>query len=209
MHEAIMARHGEIAELLLKRGAQVNAKMSDGCTPLLLAIEAGDDDLARRLMGFGADIHLSEQMGHTAFTAALIHHHFALAEELLQRGSNPNQRIEPFHCTPLMSACEGKCLDEVQFLLRSGVEIGLEDDRGKTALHCAVTGAAVRVTAWSSSGKGLHDEDRPEDALKIVDLLLRAGADPLAKDDQGNTPIAMAKKFRLPAILTLLEGRAR
>jgi ankyrin repeat protein len=43
-------------------------------------------------------------------------------------------------------------------------------------------------------------------ALRITELLLHAGADPLLKSDDGETPIEIAKRVANPAIVTALLG---
>lgn len=53
---SILAGSLEVAQLLLQRGAEVNAVDEEGRTPLFLAVEKGQIDMFRLLLCSGADL---------------------------------------------------------------------------------------------------------------------------------------------------------
>ncbi|KAE9366325.1 ankyrin, partial [Stipitochalara longipes BDJ] len=66
------------------------------------------------------------------------------------------------------------CVGVVQRLLEKGASVKVEDEKGRTPLHVAVT------------GKILDDTKKKE---AIVKILLKHGADSDAKDAEGKTPL--------------------
>ena len=208
LHLAVESGHYDVAKRLLTSGSRVNAKMSDGATALLVATEIARRDLVDLLIESGADVTLCDQMGASPVSAALLGNDFDLATAFLLKGGDVNQRMEPFEATMLMLSASAKNLPAVQFLLSNGASITAQDERGQTVLHHSVFGAGVRVTKSTWNGKVKEVvEDKPENVMPIVQLLLRAGADPQIKDDEGMTPQAWAKKVRLGALAELLESR--
>jgi len=73
---------------------------------------------------------------------------------------------------PLMSAAYGDSVKTVRFLLKRGVTVDYGSWDGSTALHHAVKFGSI----------------------ELVTLLLEHGADPEAKDRDGLTPLAWARK---------------
>ncbi len=208
LHLAVESGHYDVAKRLLACGSRVNAKMSDGATALLLATEVARRDLVDLLIENGADVTLCDQMGASPLSAALLGNDFDLATAFLLKGGDINQRMEPFEATMLMLSAGAKALPAVQFLLSHRASVAAQDERGQTVLHHSVFGAGVRVTksAWNGKVKEVV-EDKPEDVMPIVQLLMNAGSDTQIKDDEGMTPIDWAKKLRLGTLAEFLLSR--
>ncbi len=77
-----------MAELLLASGAEVDARIEDGSTPLVIAGKLGRMPLAKLLLAHGAEPDLEDRAGLTAHDHATRRGHKAVAE-LLARW-NPN-----------------------------------------------------------------------------------------------------------------------
>ena len=71
-----------IAELLLDRGADVDARTHGGFTPLMEAAQNGDLDTARLLLARGADRTLRNDRGQSAYDLAVARGHDEVAELL-------------------------------------------------------------------------------------------------------------------------------
>ena len=56
LHYAAINGHGDVAEMLLNRGANVNARAADGRTPLDMAAQNGHNGLLEMLLNRGAAI---------------------------------------------------------------------------------------------------------------------------------------------------------
>ncbi|EGO63973.1 ankyrin repeat domain-containing protein [Acetonema longum] len=63
--------NGTIAEILLQRGADVNARDKDGQTALMKAAAQGHDQMAERLLAAGADWRIKDKNGETALDIAV------------------------------------------------------------------------------------------------------------------------------------------
>lgn len=106
-------------------------------------------------------------------------------------GENPNVKAPVTGATPLHCMVGGRKLAAVKVLLQNGAKTNVADSRGRTPLHWAVEGRA-----------------EPE----IVQLLLDAGALPLAKDHEGKTPIDCTESVPSPegpAIRSALQKAAK
>jgi len=207
LHLAVGAGRLEVARFLIERGAKVNAKMSDGATSLMLAAESGRTDLLMLLLEHGADISLHSQIGQTAFSIAACSERWALAEVLVQKGADVNDRSQGNNGTVLMSMAVLKDVVGVQFLLSHGADVHLRDDLGQTALHLAVIGATARIREWTHDEKGnSYKEDDPAAAIRVIRVLLSAGALTTVPDADGMTPVSRARKLKLTNVVELLEG---
>lgn len=71
LHYAVFAGHREIADLLLARGADVNARAPNDASVLMMAAREGHEELAQRLLDVGADPTLTNDRGETALTWAM------------------------------------------------------------------------------------------------------------------------------------------
>jgi ankyrin repeat protein len=84
----------EIADILLARGADVNAWNKERVTPLLLAIEGGHTAMAERLLEHGADPDVTTSDEITAVALAIDRENPALAEALIRHGARTSPRIK-------------------------------------------------------------------------------------------------------------------
>jgi len=165
---AVAAKHPEVAQALIARGADVHARSrvlgrynhfrieyygkdvhyateAGGFTPLLFAARVGDLDTARVLLAAGANVNDRTAEDGSALVVATASGHEQLAQFLLENGANPN----------------------------------VADALGVTALHWALQEG---LQGLSGSGDGPTDRfwyrsNMPE----LVKSLLSHGADPNAR----------------------------
>ena len=95
---------------------------------------------------------------------------------LIENGADVNVRKEYSKCTPLMIAAHCKNLNAVEFLLKHGAIVDLQDKRNKSSLHYGVEGALL-------SGDTSFD---------VLSCLLNHGADINAPMNGKYTPLMIA-----------------
>ena len=88
-HRAAQKGHKEITELLIAKGADVNAKEEDGWTPLHYAVYEGYKEIAELLIAKGADVNAKEEDGWTPLHDAATKE---IAELLIDNGADVNAK---------------------------------------------------------------------------------------------------------------------
>ena len=119
------ARRGnlEVTNLLLAKGANVNAKMNDGCTPLILASMNNNLKLTSRLLDHkDIDISLGENDGMQAIHYAARGGHTDVMRLLINKGADVNIKKQDGF-TPLMLAALNDQKHSAELLLRRGAEV--------------------------------------------------------------------------------------
>lgn len=142
----VAARQGkeEIVRLLVEDGANVSRENDKGLNPLVTAVASGHRDIVRYLIEHGADVNYEPNVA----------------------GDKLYLNLAP----PLLLAGRLGYEDIVEDLLKAGAKVGIQDERGQTALlqsscHC-----------------------KP----KMIELLVREGADLNERDRKGWTPLMCA-----------------
>jgi ankyrin repeat protein len=175
-----------MVEFLLERGADPTIATTSGSTPLMKAAFERDFEIVRSLLDNPETktiINRSNDKGETALWKACHCGFGEMVAALLEGGGDPTIATTK-GSTPLMAASG---LEVVRVLLgdpRVKAIINERDEDGKTAL-------------WQAFFKGRASNVR---------ALLRNGADPTIADNDGITPMAIAKQASLPYGVTA-KGR--
>jgi len=178
--------NAETVKLLLDAGAKPNARTTLKQTALLRAAEAKHDDVVKLLLDAGADPSLAKKDGWTPLMMVARNGDEAVARLLLDHKADVNQKSDD-GLTALMLAAGNGYPSIVRLLLSRGAEVqpraGLD-----TPLHHA-----------TGSGEA-----------QCVELLLKAGADPKAKDNEGKTAFdRAAESGNFAAMRVLLDAQKR
>ncbi len=222
----VAARHGrtEIARLLVEHGARVDAVNVNRRTALHEACIRGNLELAEFLIASGTDVNAQSANG--SHLNATINHHFSaqhmpLVELLLKHGADVNLGSSS-GWTPLHRALfYGRTRNNVslaEILIRHGADVNLIPHSGASGTllrHVASYGNAAIARMLIDAGadvnyslKGtsfLHRAARHGHA-EVVELLLARGANPLALDGKGNTPLGLTEEH--VKVLEILERHA-
>ncbi len=190
---AVSMRQADIVNDLLAAGAQIEHRLPNGVTVLMLASALGLPDIVARLLTAGANVHASDAQGLSPLHCAALFGFIArdkprlvaLFDTLLLAGAEPEQ-IAAGAVTPLLlllgaraepgTACDEEVvLAALERLLDEEVSLHAQDPRGFGPLHLAA----------------LHG------LLRVVQRLLRTGADPNLRDALNRTPreIAVMRGF--------------
>ena len=161
----------EFASLLLKNGADVDAKYADknGSTFLHYAARNSVLEMAERLLKDGADVHAKNSDGYTPLHRAASGNALEIAELLLKSGADVHAKNSDGY-TPLHSAAINHARATAELLLQNGGDVNAKDDDGDTPLH------------WAAG----------KNAIITAVMLLKNGADVHAKNGNGETPLHWA-----------------
>ncbi|MBC8869724.1 MAG: ankyrin repeat domain-containing protein, partial [Planctomycetes bacterium] len=186
LHDAAASGNVPLAELLISKGANLDARDWSKWTPLHVAAERGKADLAALLIAKGATIDAPEQGKQTPLHLAARHGTAGLVELLLKNGAEVNAEAADGR-TPLHDAVWSRQKDSAKHLIDAGADLTARTEtgwKGSTPLHLAVRFA-----------------DR-----EIVELLLSAGAPVDAQDENEETPLDVAtKRKRKDGVVELLR----
>ncbi len=207
--------------LLLKQGADVNARDEDGKTVLMYACDYGLIDIARMLLEYGANVNAKDKYGGTALMEGCYDNEIDIVRLLLEYGANVNAK-DKYGVTALMHARFLE-IDTVRLLLEYGANVNAKDkNNGETALMKICQGPSkidlarmlleygADVNAKDKDGVTALMNECDYDKIDIVRMLLENGADIDAKDKDGDTALMMAiyYSFDIDAVQILLENGA-
>lgn len=181
-----------ITELLLRHGADVNARTRYGVTPLHWAALSGQADVAEVLIENGADV--NARMNDLLLTPL---HYTAkygsadIAELLLKHGADADSKDDEKGMTPLHFASNYGHADVAEVLINYGADVNSEDDHGFTALHMAAEkGHADIVEVLLKHGANINADDN-DDNYTALDLAKGKATEILrsyiAKNEEGAT----------------------
>ncbi|CAH2055095.1 unnamed protein product [Thlaspi arvense] len=163
------ARQGQIAtaKYLLDHGADPNIASELGATALHHAAGTGEIELLKELLSRGVPVDSQSESG-TPLIWAAGHDQKEAVEVLLQHNADPNAETED-NITPLLSSVAAGSLASLELLVKAGAKANVFAG-GATPLHIAAD---------------IGD-------LELINCLLKAGADPNQKDEEGNRPLEVA-----------------
>src|SRR5206468_1641703 len=88
LHHAVSCELIPMILILLEHGADLEARDSQGDTPLLCAVENGDRTVVKLLLDMGANIETSDNQGNTPLLRATMREYEETLSILLDKGAN-------------------------------------------------------------------------------------------------------------------------
>jgi ankyrin repeat protein len=151
--DAVMMRNTDEIRKWLEAGANVNAKDSEHDeAAILLAAKHANAEIVELLIDEGADVEARNDVGRTAlFFAGADSETFA---RLLAAGANIHARDHEGNTLLMRAVSKSASLVEVDELLRLGIEPGLRNSAGESALDMAVNLGLVRIIERLKSSEG-------------------------------------------------------
>lgn len=175
-----------IVDLLVGRGAKINAVDSEGNTALDYTLYRGAIDVVDRLLSLGADINTPSQRVTTLLKACRIGN-VDVIDRLLRHGANPNL-LDEWNQSPLFAACRSGRLDVVDRLLCVGSDVN----------HVVNGGLTILMSACGSCN------------VEVVSRILSMGVDVNFQNEVGETALLMAcKDGSVDVVKELLKHNAR
>jgi len=165
--------HTRIVELLLDRGADLEAIDVDGDTPLMCAAMGGQLEIFKMLLSRGANADILNTNENGVLHYAVMGGSVEIVDLLLDRGQDINAPIAQNQggLTPLFLAVWKNNKEIVKLLLEKGADIEISDSYGRTALMMAAL----------------------DNKQEIAKLLLEKGANIETLDSYAYTPLYVAR----------------
>jgi quinoprotein dehydrogenase-associated probable ABC transporter substrate-binding protein len=218
LSEAIIANDPARVKFLVSKGADVNARGSQGYTPLTSAARQRYTDMIKLLLKLGANVNARDADNMTPLLEAVIRDDVPSIKVLLAHGANVQAR-GPQGFDPLALSIEERRYEAAQALIDAGAKVNAAvGDQGLTPLMIAVAQSAPAegakfipsstrpidiAKALIKRGADVNAKDKTgmtalmvaasHDNAAMVGLLLQSGANPKAKNAQGQTALAIAK----------------
>ena len=215
LHWAAFNGHLEIAEILISRGADLDAEDPTYSTPLYLAVEWGHPKVVEFLISKGAEVNVkSSWSGYTPLHRAAWGHYLKIVGMLLEKGAKVNARDNDGK-TALDQATWSDKGGTAALLRKHGGEHGTIDGAAyggdiEAVKGFLANGVEVNVKGGSIMGTPLHYAAQAGH-LDIVELLLAKGAEvnvTIQVEDgnfNGKTPMDRANSFNHTKIVDLLR----
>ncbi len=217
-------------KLLIDRGARVDVAAHGGTTPLMLAASVvGNTDSVRYLLKHGADLKATDAFGDDVLMRAAGMGDAEVTELLLSKGADAH-RIDKAGFTALQMAQNFTDPTRVNLLLKAGADVNAANTfsgmvkNGPIALThmtplmmASPFGQSATLDALLKAGAQVNDVDvRKMSPLMLaiatdqakpatVRQLIAAGADVNGKDQNGESVLDWARKFKQPEIISILQ----
>jgi len=189
-------------QLLDKEPGLLNLKNSDLLTPLNLAAERGQTEVAELLLNLGADPTFGDNENSQPIHLAAVNGHIPVVDLLLEDGVDIDARDDN-QMTPLLFAASRGQTDMCRFLVEKGADVKAKNLTGFTALLMAsISGNPDLVKMFTDKGANVNTKNftgytalhsaASYGRTDVVKYLVDKGADIHAETDEGAQPLALA-----------------
>jgi ankyrin repeat protein len=173
-----------VKQFLDRDASLVRGKPDAKLSPLHQAILRRQSKIVVLLLERGADVQAPDSSGRTPLHLAVERADAGIVKELLRRKADPTKR-DRIGWTPLHHAAAKNRMEIATLLLDSGMDPNLRSELGGTALHEAAASGVV----------------------EMVNLLLARGIDPTVRSKPGVTALDLAKEYKHPEVVAILEKK--
>ena len=196
---ASLGGHGQIVQVLLQMGSDVNVQYGLYDTALNAASANGHENIVRVLLSSGADVNARDKFGRTGLYWASKGGHEQIVRLLLDTGQNTNTELPDLDVGLAEAAIKG-FESIVRLLVEKGADVNFESNNSNTALLAASGSGHQDIVQFLLSNdadvdaKDLHEEGALHKASAlgneiIVRLLLEYGADVNARNENKETAL--------------------
>ncbi len=206
------------ASALAAAGAAVDQRYHKQRTPLILAATHGHPNTVGRLIELGADVEAVEQSDYRPLHLAAYQGHVDVITRLIAAGADVAAAGDE-RWTPVMLAASNGHPKAIKALAAAGAPLDAVDDSGHTAVYLAAAAGyefAVRelLTLGARTDPSAANETPMHGAaasgnLKVVALLLKAGVPTDDENEDGRTPLMIAKRANRWVADLIANGSAK
>lgn len=205
---------------LLAKGANPNASVENGFTPLMAAVECQTGvslPIVQALLAKGANVNAKTHDGRVALHAAVYTHSVPLIQALIRKGVNVNVP-EEYGQTPLERSVAMGDVAIVKLLLDAGAKLRFNKNTSPMLMVAAGSGNVEIAKMLLARGAQVNEKYGDGTSLlaaanagnvEMVKLLLSKGAIVDARDQGGNTALLSAAEMgHLEAAKVLIAAGA-
>ena len=182
LHFAIADSSVAAAQVLIERGANVNAADTKGHISLHNVVFNNYSKMLQFLLANGADVNAKTKDGWTPLHHATRNNSKESVKSLVANGANVNARDNDDY-TPLHWATQEQEFDVAKLLVTNGADVNAKTKGGWTPLHDAAS----------------------KDSVVVAKLLINNGADVNARNDGGATPLDITMHIESSSVKGLLR----
>ena len=172
----------------LKKGVSIEARDNRGRTALLIATHENHIKLAKYLIDLGADVNARDNINDTPYLFAGAEGRLEILRMTVIAGADLSS-VNRYGGTALIPAAHHGHVETVEYLLTTQTEID----------H-------INYLGWTALLEAIILGDGSETYIRIVSLLLDAGANVNIADSEGVTPLAHANQRNYLEIAHLLSA---
>ncbi|ORX49345.1 ankyrin [Piromyces finnis] len=186
----------------------VNIRETNGDTPLVIACQSGESEIAMYLLNHNADPSIICECGSTALYVSSFSYDINLIRSLLNHGAQLNILCQ-YHISPLMEACRNGLDETTKLFLEYGADLNLQGSEGSSALQLACynnnNSIVEELLKYETTNINIQTHEGYTPLMtscnhknrNITLQLLNAGANIYLKNNNGQTAfhIACTQKF--------------
>lgn len=217
LHNATIARDSTRIEYLLKRGAKVDARDTEGQTPLMVAVKSGDLSVVNGLLAYKANPNLQDNDGWTAAMHSVRLNDPKILRLLGKYKANFNLTNKDGMTALAMAIVTNKANAAVAMLDNNANPDFVMGAAKYNALMLAVKQGNLQLAQTLLQYKANPNAKNAGGLTPlmiaafgnqdmIISLLLKAGANPNLKDDEGKTAAMIATDNDAQKALSILNA---
>ena len=177
---------------LLAGGADINVKDADGNTPLHMAVLFRRSENLDEILAFNPDIDAKNKEGFTPLLLAVQRMGNEEAIKYLIQNGASLDITDPQGRNALLLSVDSNQRGYIGFLVSNGMNINSQDNNGNTVLHYVYN-------------KVLENNFFIPFAKDLAKDLLKEGADPHIKNNEGKSPMDLAVESGEKELIELLK----
>ena len=185
---AVNGNNSNDIQALINSGTDIEVKDSDNRTPLMIALYKGNLNAAKILIENGANVNAQDKMLNTPFLYAGASGFTEIIELSMKNGAD-YKIFNRYNGTALIPACERGHVETVEEILK---------DKNFPINH-------INRLGWTALLEAVILGNGGKNHTKIVEILIKAGADLNIPDFDGVTSLQHAKQKKQHEIVKLLE----
>ncbi|VDP67057.1 unnamed protein product [Echinostoma caproni] len=204
----------EMCRLLLRFGANPNARDTERWTPLHAAATCHHTELCAILIAHGADLLAMNADGNMPYECCLPGPTLSLIETEMDKRGITQEELDDLHRLP-----ECEMLADMETLYKSGADMNTLDKQGAALLHIAAACGYEEVTIFLlKHGAKIDQLDRDGwqaihiaacwEHLEIIEILVNFGADIMAETTSGETVFDICDDLEMHARLVEIKEEA-